>query len=137
MTLDEFLGYLDSARSSGRSNYTAKCPGPLHEKGDRNPSLSITDSDDRILLHCHAGCTAYDITEALGLKLSDLFYGGRRRPKRNMFTASELLTLLRNETLVIAIAAENLAALRPLSENDLERVRSASDRIRKLTGSYT
>jgi putative DNA primase/helicase len=60
---------------------------PAHE--DRTPSLSITPTADRVLVHCHAGCTPEAIVAALGRTLADLFIDepprGRppaRRPPR-------------------------------------------------------
>jgi hypothetical protein len=44
---------------------------PAHE--DTTPSLAIDPGDDKILLHCFAGCTAEDILHALGLTMADLF----------------------------------------------------------------
>lgn len=59
-------GYKPSENATG---YTCRCPA--HE--DSNPSLSISDKQGRVLLHCHAGCEVTAIVDALGLKLSDLF----------------------------------------------------------------
>ena len=48
----------------------ARCPA--HE--DRKASLSSGLGDDeRVLVRCHAGCSAAEIVAAVGLKLSDLF----------------------------------------------------------------
>lgn len=47
----------------------AQCPA--HE--DRNPSLSITQIEGQVLLHCFAGCHVDDILTALGLAARDLF----------------------------------------------------------------
>ena len=64
------LNRLDHVRPSGKDRWTARCPA--HE--DRDPSLSIAVTpDDRILLHCHAGCGGADVVAAIGLSLSDLF----------------------------------------------------------------
>jgi hypothetical protein len=53
---------------------TASCPGPNHRRGDRTPSLSISEGPDgRVLLHCHAQCPTEEIVRALGLELRDLF----------------------------------------------------------------
>ena len=72
-----------------QKGWNVQCPA--HE--DRRPSLSIAEGDDgRALLHCHAGCTAEQITEALGLTLADLMppssakrrgktHNGERRPR--------------------------------------------------------
>lgn len=56
------------------SSFTAACPGPLHDRGDRNPSLSVGEGDDgRALVYCHVGCSLEDIVDALGLGMADLF----------------------------------------------------------------
>jgi hypothetical protein len=47
----------------------ARCPS----HPDKNPSLSIKEENDRILLTCWAGCAAAEIVKALGLHLKDLF----------------------------------------------------------------
>src|SRR4051812_33477832 len=44
---------------------------PAHD--DTTPSLSITDKDDRALIHCHAGCDTLDVLGVLGLDWPDLF----------------------------------------------------------------
>jgi hypothetical protein len=44
---------------------------PAHD--DRTPSLSMTCKDDRVLIHCHKGCTTESIVTALRLEMSDLF----------------------------------------------------------------
>src|SRR6516162_10929620 len=49
--------------------WTARCP--VHD--DRRPSLSITEREGKILLHCFGGCTAEAICTALGIHLRDLF----------------------------------------------------------------
>lgn len=52
------------------AGWSARCPG--HD--DRNASLSIAEGKDgRILLRCHAGCSAESIVSALGMNLADLF----------------------------------------------------------------
>ena len=55
--------------------WKAQCPA--HE--DRNPSLSISDKGDKVLLHCHAGCTYPEILTALGFEKSPVPLV-RRRP---------------------------------------------------------
>ena len=48
------------------------CTCPAHD--DHTPSLSVTaGDDDRILLHCHAGCTVDQVLTADGLQATDLF----------------------------------------------------------------
>lgn len=69
MILDTFLDKLDNVRPAG-GGYTSICPS--HD--DSQNSLSVTEGEDeRILLKCHAGCTAEMIVHAMGLELKDLF----------------------------------------------------------------
>ena len=62
-------------KRSGPGQWHALCPA--HQ--DRNPSLSIKDTADRVLINCHAGCETQDVVNALGLSFSELFdeNGGR------------------------------------------------------------
>ncbi len=55
-------------RGSDRQK-SARCPA--HD--DRRASLSIRLEDDRVLLHCHAGCDIDAILAALDLRRADLF----------------------------------------------------------------
>lgn len=69
MHLEEFLDQLHGARKQGR-NTEARCPA--HD--DKHASLSVTEgAEGRILLRCHAGCSALAVVTAMGLTLADLF----------------------------------------------------------------
>lgn len=74
MYLNEFISKLNKVKEISFGEYTACCPA--HD--DRNPSLSVTQRDGKILLHCHRGCSKEEILEAMGLKLSDLFIEPRQ-----------------------------------------------------------
>ena len=47
--------------------YLCHCPVPSHGqgRGDRNPSLSIAEGDDRLLVRCFGGCDPRDVLNAL------------------------------------------------------------------------
>ena len=67
--VEGFLSCLEGVKRSGSDQYMALCPA--HE--DRKPSLSIgLGDDDRILIHCHAGCETSDVLDALGMTFRDL-----------------------------------------------------------------
>lgn len=68
MDINEFLTHFQKAERCG-SGWHALCPA--HE--DKKQSLSISEADGKILLHCHAGCAAEEIVHTAGLRLSDLF----------------------------------------------------------------
>ena len=63
------LSKLDGVAQAG-DGWSARCPAHY----DRKPSLSVSTGDDgRALVHCHAGCSAGAVCEALGIGASDLF----------------------------------------------------------------
>jgi len=64
-----FLSHFDKVKAVGQNKWIALCPA----HGDKSPSLSIKLAEDRILIHCFAGCTAEEVMEAAGLSVSDLF----------------------------------------------------------------
>ncbi len=70
MNIENFLSRLNNPRSSGQNSWMAHCPA--HD--DRTPSLSVSvGDDDRILVHCHAGCATADVLDVLDLTMMDLF----------------------------------------------------------------
>ncbi|HNP58453.1 MAG TPA: hypothetical protein PK331_12405 [Gordonia sp. (in: high G+C Gram-positive bacteria)] len=58
-----------TVKRNGPGQAQAQCPA--HD--DNNPSLSITDRDDRALVYCHAGCDTDRVLDALNLDPRDLF----------------------------------------------------------------
>lgn len=69
MTFEELLTRLDNVQGHGGQR-SARCPA--HD--DHANSLSVSaGKDGRILLKCHAGCTAEEICGALGITAKDLF----------------------------------------------------------------
>ncbi len=64
------LGHSPKQSSSRSGEWMCSCPS--HD--DRTPSLSIKHGDDqRVLLHCHAGCPVESVVQSLGLAMGDLF----------------------------------------------------------------
>ncbi len=62
-----FLGRLAGVRQC-QGYWMARCPA--HD--DHDPSLSVKESRDKILVRCHAGCSAAAVVDALGLPMSAL-----------------------------------------------------------------
>jgi hypothetical protein len=72
--VDAVLSHLQGVRRSG-AGWMAKCP----HHADRAPSLSVTEAaDGKVLLHCHAGCSADSVRTSAGLAWVDLFPPGNR-----------------------------------------------------------
>ncbi len=58
------------------SGWLVSCPLPDHGRGrgDRNPSVSVSEGDDgRALVSCKAGCATEAVVAAWSLSMSDLF----------------------------------------------------------------
>jgi hypothetical protein len=68
MTLQEILSRLQNVKKNG-NGCTALCPSHY----DQQQSLSVKESDGKVLLKCFAGCDAQAIVSALGIDLKDLF----------------------------------------------------------------
>jgi putative DNA primase/helicase len=66
--VDVLLARLEGVRPAGPNSWVARCPA--HE--DRDPSLSITLRDGRVLIHCFAGCAPDEVLGAVGLTWKDL-----------------------------------------------------------------
>ena len=85
MNLSELIALLgtktgNEPKQSGEG-FICRCPA----HGDGNASLSFSGGEKGLLLKCHAGCTVEAITEALGIKTADLFYGtGNQSEKFNI-----------------------------------------------------
>lgn len=72
MNAETILARLQGVRRPG-DGWTAKCPA--HE--DRSPSLSVSEHNGKILLHCFAGCTTKSVCAALGMEMRELFIAPR------------------------------------------------------------
>lgn len=124
---------LKGVRQTANNRWVASCPA--HD--DRSPSLAVRKLDDgRILLHDFGGCATTDVLAALGLELKDLYperftmtsLPGQR--PNHWHASREALRALRQEVLVVAIAAENVAGDIILSDDDRDRLLLAAQRIR-------
>lgn len=124
---ETILQHLQRVRRTKPNSWLACCPA----HPDRSPSLSISElADGRILLHCFAGCSVHEIVSAVGMELSDLFppnetglhfVKGEKRP----ISAADILRVISFEASLVAIAAADLAAGKPLAESDKARLTKA------------
>lgn len=79
MNLDQIAARCDKVRWNGKDSFTACCVA--HD--DRNPSMSVTERDGKILAHCHAGCPQDAVIDALGiLDKSDYSHGNNSNVSR-------------------------------------------------------
>ena len=86
MTVEQIIERLHARRNG--SGWMAPCPA--HE--DSKPSLSVTERDGKILLHCHAGCTVESIVAAVDITVADLFVDNRRKKTEPRIVATYAYT---------------------------------------------
>jgi hypothetical protein len=130
--ISKVLDRLEGVKSTGQDRWMAKCPS--HEDG--GPSLSIRETDGRVLTHCFAGCGAGDVLAAIGLRMSDLFdkpIAHHLPPVRGGFNARELLELNAHEANVVALLASE-AQGRALTDDEVTRLAQAASRLTKAQG---
>jgi hypothetical protein len=130
MSIENLLQRLTKVKG-GRDRWTASCPA--HE--DRSPSLAIRETEDgRILLKCFGGCSVQEIVGAVGMDIGELFPAddklSHHKPKiKNAFYATDLLRVIEFESVLVSVAASNIANGVKLNDNDRSRLRKAQERI--------
>lgn len=102
---------------------------PAHP--DKNPSLSIKEEDDRVLMHCF-GCQAngIEVMKALRLSPSLLF----RDPRKNEIPRA-VMEKAEEDLFFIEIFENEKRKGSRITYNDLKRYRLAKERIKLLKAS--
>ena len=119
--INNVLNALNGVKKTGQNKWVARCPA--HE--DKSPSLAIKELDDgRILLHCFAGCSVDEVVCAIGLELSDLFPEKIAKRERRPFDAYHILECLKDESLILVLAANA-----PQTNDNMRRIQLAHERI--------
>ncbi len=126
MLAEKILTCLDGVKSTGKDCWLAVCPS--HD--DKTPSLAIREADDRVLLHCFAGCSAYEIVSAVGLTEADLFPDkpSSHRPISRPFPAADILSCLTLESTFLVLCAEVMLRGEKLQECDRNRLQLSAAR---------
>jgi len=136
------LDRLDAVRETGLGRWLARCPA--HD--DRVPSLSIRDADERVLVHCFAGCRPGDVVTAVGLELQDLFPPSLDAgthfcpPTRRRIPAADALAAIDYEAQVVTVIASDVLQHREVDSATWARLALAVRRIsaaRDLCGART
>ena len=137
-SIDALLGRLDRVTQTGPAKWRAKCPA--HDSSGL--TLSIAEGDDgRALLNCFAGCTADEVVEAVGLRVSDLFteplatsYAPSNAP--NPVILRRLAPALSVDRWVLEAARQDIKNCRSHSAKDRERIALARERLATMIDQY-
>lgn len=127
--VDLLIPRLEYVKNIKPDRWQARCPA--HE--DRSPSLSVTETTDgTILIKCWAGCSAFEIVEAVGLELKDLFPQNNihRQPQRQRYSAYEVVKTVVFETTIVELGFRALQCGELLSDQDSKRVDLAIQTIK-------
>lgn len=131
MTVGVLLNRLDGVKQTGPYRWLARCPA--HD--DRHPSLSVRElPSGKVLVHCHSGCSFFDVIAAAGIDPVALIpeserIDHRQRGERRPFPAADVLRALDREVLIVATAASYLANGGVLTDEDRARLLLAAQRI--------
>jgi len=127
MLADKIITLLDGVKDTGKDRWIARCPA--HE--DKTPSLAIREVDDKLLLHCFAGCSYYEIVSAVGLDPSDLFPDkpGSNKPISRPFPATDILRCLSGDIAILMVCASDLAKGERLDSDTKERLMKSAQRF--------
>lgn len=130
MAADTLLDRLENVKRTGDGRWIARCPA----HADRRASLAVRElGDGRWLAHCFAGCSIHEVMSAVGLDMSALFPekvgADGTKPERRPFPAADVLRAVSSETMIVSIAAADMAAGKTIKPADLERLRIAARRL--------
>ena len=133
---ETLIARLDGVRARGVGQWSARCPGPHHARGDRSGGLAIKQVDDRILINCPAGCTALEVVNAVGLSLADLFdkplTDSAIAPVRQPPFPLEMARRLLHYATVLLLAAGDLKFGKQLNDADFETVQNSYHEIDEI-----
>lgn len=130
MISDRILPSLERVKQTGPDRWLACCPA--HE--DKSPSLAIREVDDRVLLHCFAGCSVYEIVSSVGLELSDLFPEQIKtegsKPLSRPFPAADILRAMSRDIMFFIVCASDLAKGEVLDDKSRDYLLRSASRFR-------
>jgi len=131
MIADKLLSRLEKVKAKGDNSWMACCPA----HNDKNPSLIVTEKDERVLIHCFSHqCPPDEICNAVGLDISDLFpeqikIEGSRPIMKKRFPAEAILEALAEEFVIAELGLATLADGGTLNEKAQARMKEASNRF--------
>lgn len=136
MAIESFLNQLQKVKKRGAGKWSACCP--VHN--DRTPSLTISDDNGMVLIHCFGcGASGNDVAMALGVDISELFpprdysqYSPddylTESKRRTYFSAAQVLEALQDDTLVVYLIADDIAK-KGITDKTKERLLLSVSRI--------
>ena len=116
--------------TGGNGKWMALCPA--HK--DRSPSLAINETDERLLLHCFAGCETKYVAAAVGLDMSDLFHQKLTSIRLTEGKRKRYEEVLQSERILVAVIDSAEKNERSLTAQERNRRHLGHQRISKIEG---
>ena len=129
MNAQDVLDRLEKVTGS-KGKWMACCPA--HQ--DKSPSLAVTETDDRVLVHCFSGCDTQDVTAAIGLNVANLFYNKLAGAEMTERKRQRFEEVLKSERIQVAIINTVEKVERPLTTHERDRRSLGQQRINKIEG---
>ena len=129
MNAQDVLDRLEKVTGS-KGKWMACCPA--HQ--DKSPSLAVTETDDRVLVHCFSGCDTQDVTAAIGLNVANLFYNKLAGAEMTERKRQRFEEVLKSERIQVAIINAVEKVERPLTTHERDRRSLGQQRINKIEG---
>ena len=130
MIAEKLLSRLEKVKERRGNSWLACCPA--HD--DKNPSLVVTEENERVLVKCWSGCSPYEICESVGLDITDLFperpkHRSKPLPIKQRFNAHLVLQALSQDALVCEMVLTNLADGEDFNESMIKHMRDSARRL--------
>ena len=136
MSAEALLSRLEGVKRTGEGRWLAR----WQAHGDRHASLSIREtSAGVVLVKCWAGCSTAEVVAAVDLDMSALFPEKIMtgcKPERRPFPAADILRAVSFETMIVSLAAAQLAKGKRLAAEDHERLKLAASRLQAAADEY-
>jgi hypothetical protein len=133
---ENLLSRLDKVQPKGSGKWVARCPA----HGDKSPSLAISETnDDRILIHCFAGCTTQEVLQSIGMTFDDLFpakQGSEAFQKRihRPFSIAQIIAAFQLELIIAVQILGGFSRGDMLPSGTLELAGTTAQNIARLAG---
>jgi hypothetical protein len=146
------LERLDRVRAHGKG-WQAQCPS--HE-GKSGSSLSVSETNETVLIKCWGGCSAHEVLGAVGLEFQDLYppritpdmplskritVRAKLNDRARLSRVKAAASALDNEAVVVGIFARKIQTIceswgrlirHDMADGDIERFRKAQDQIHRI-----
>ena len=121
--LDLVLSRLANVKKSGKG-YMCSCPA--HGGHD---CLTVEEKDNKVLVHCFAGCATDEVMHAIDLRMSDLFADSLNPERRREYEIRSVTAARDHAKLIMDIAAAEAMKGEDFSKQDIDQLASAQERL--------